>query len=121
MQRILVALAGFYGFVAVLMAALASHLLAKHIDAASLDIVKTGINIEAWHALALLIVGLEAGRLGKWGLRAGALWAFGIFLFCGAVYWRGMMGSSLGGVAPVGGISLMLGWLMLLWGGVRGF
>jgi len=121
MQRIWIGLAGFYGFTAVVMAALATHALTGRIDAASLAIVKTGIDIEAWHALALLSVGLNADKLGRWGFRAGFLFAAGTFLFCLAVYWRGLMGTSLNAVAPTGGFSLMLGWLSLLAGAVLGF
>ena len=121
MQRVWVGIAGFYGFVAVVMAALATHAFAGRIDAGSLAIVKTGIDIEAWHALALLMVGLNADRLGRWGFRAGLLFAVGTLLFCVAVYWRGLVGTSLNAVAPTGGISLMLGWLSLVAGAVFGF
>ena len=121
MQRSWIGLAGCYGFTAVVMAALAAHALAGRIDATSLGIVKTGIDIEIWHALALLTVGLNADRLGRWGFRAGVLFAVGTFLFCLAVYWRGLAGSSLNAVAPTGGISLMLGWLCLLAGAAFGF
>ena len=121
MYRIWIGIAGFFGFATVLMAALASHLLATRLDPASLEIVKTGIDIQAWHAIALLTLGVSSDRLGRWRLRAGLGFTIGTVLFCLAVYWRGLTGHSLTGIAPAGGICLMLGWLSLLFGAVRGF
>lgn len=120
MYRIWIGIGGLLGFIAVLMAALAAHAFNK-LDPTSLGIVKSGIEINAWHALALFALGLSSDRLGRWRLRAGALWTFGTVLFCTAVYVRGITGHSLSAVAPVGGICLMLGWLVLSFGAVRGF
>ena len=36
-----------------------------------------------------------------------------MLLFCGALYWHGLTGVSLGSIAPTGGTLLMLGWLLL--------
>ena len=121
MYRIWIGIAGFFGLTAVIMVALASHAFVGRIDPASLDIVKTGIDIEIWHALALLTLGVSSDRLGRWRLRAGAMFTLGTLLFCAAVYVRGLTGHSLDGVAPAGGICLMLGWLSLLVGAMRGF
>jgi uncharacterized membrane protein YgdD (TMEM256/DUF423 family) len=119
MQRTALILSGFYGFTTVLMAALASHLLAGRLDAASLTILHTGIDVEAWHALALLALALGGAPLRKAAWRAITLFGFGTLLFCGAVYYRAISGHSLGGVAPTGGISLMLGWLALFAAGFK--
>ncbi len=44
---------------------------------------------------------------------AGAAFVAGMLMFCGAVYALGLVGVSLGFVAPTGGIVLMIGWLLL--------
>jgi uncharacterized membrane protein YgdD (TMEM256/DUF423 family) len=42
-----------------------------------------------------------------------------MLLFCGSVYSLGLAGVSLGVVAPAGGITLMLGWLLVGASGLR--
>jgi uncharacterized membrane protein YgdD (TMEM256/DUF423 family) len=44
---------------------------------------------------------------------AGAAFLLGMILFCGAVWTVALTGRSLGSVAPMGGMLLMLGWLLL--------
>jgi uncharacterized membrane protein YgdD (TMEM256/DUF423 family) len=75
--------------------------------------IRSAIEIQGWHALALLACGLwvpRGGRLADW---AGAAFAAGIVLFCGAVYLLGLAGMHLGIIVPIGGSLLMVGWLLL--------
>ena len=110
MQRIWIALGSLAGFGAVAMAAFAAHGIA---DATSLRIVNSGVQMQGWHALALLGTGLWAPRGGRLAHAAGLAFAIGLVLFCGAVYSLGLAGLSWGILAPTGGILLMLGWLLL--------
>src|SRR5579883_3081547 len=103
MQRLWIALGAAAGLVAVAMAALAAHGLGG-LDPPTLAAVHSGIEMQGWHALALLACGLwlpRGGRLANW---AGAAFAVGIALFCGAVYAPEIGGISLGMTAPTGGI-----------------
>jgi uncharacterized membrane protein YgdD (TMEM256/DUF423 family) len=75
--------------------------------------VRSALEMQGWHALALLGCGLWAPRGGRLADCAGAAFAAGIVLFCGAVYAQGLFGMRVGMAAPVGGTLLMLGWLML--------
>jgi uncharacterized membrane protein YgdD (TMEM256/DUF423 family) len=112
MQRVWMTLGALAGLTAVAMAAVAAHGLGG-LDAAALAMVRGAIEMQGWHALALLACGLwvpRGGRLADW---AGAAFALGIVLFCGGVYAQGVFGIRLGMVAPVGGTLLMLGWLLL--------
>jgi uncharacterized membrane protein YgdD (TMEM256/DUF423 family) len=68
---------------------------------------------KAWHALALLGTGLWAPRGGWLADAAGAAFAVGLMLFCGAVYSLALAGLSWGLLAPVGGILLMIVWVLL--------
>jgi uncharacterized membrane protein YgdD (TMEM256/DUF423 family) len=73
----------------------------------------SALRMEGWHALALLATALWAPRGGMAANLAGAAFALGMLLFCGAVYARALAGVSLGPVAPTGGTLLMAGWLLL--------
>jgi len=110
MQRIWIGLGGLAGFGAVAMSAVAAHGTA---DPAAWRIVSSGAQMQGWHALALLGVGLWAPRGGWLTQAAGIAFVLGMILFCAAVYSLGLAGVSLGVVAPTGGTVLMLGWLCL--------
>jgi uncharacterized membrane protein YgdD (TMEM256/DUF423 family) len=112
MQRTWIALGALAGLTAVAMAALAAHGLGG-LDPAALQIVRNAIQMHGWHALALLACGSWAPRGGTLTSWAGAAFAVGIVLFCGAVYALAPGGIRLPMVAPIGGTLLMLGWLLL--------
>jgi uncharacterized membrane protein YgdD (TMEM256/DUF423 family) len=112
MQRSWIALGSLAGLTAVAMAAVAAHGLGG-LDPAALAMVRSALEMQGWHALALLGCGLWAPRGGRLADCAGAAFTAGILLFCGTVYAQGILGMRLGMVAPVGGTLLMLGWLLL--------
>jgi uncharacterized membrane protein YgdD (TMEM256/DUF423 family) len=106
---VLGALAGLTG---VAMAALAAHGL-SWLDPAALRMVNSAVQIQGWHAPALVLVGVWARRGGLLAHLAGAAFAAGTLLFCAAVTLLALRGVSLGLVAPTGGVLLMLGWALL--------
>jgi len=112
MQRIWIGVASLTGLGAVAMAAVAAHGL-NGPDPAAQRIVASGVQIQGWHALALLGAALWCPRGGGLAHAAALAFAVGTLLFCGAVYRQGLTGSSLGLVAPTGGVILMVGWLLL--------
>ena len=107
---------GLSGAAAVAMAAAAAHALGG-LSPAMLRVVDSGIQMQGWHALALVAAGLWAERRAGLARRlahgAGAAFALGTVLFCGAVYAFGLAGVSLAAVAPTGGLLLIAGWLLL--------
>ena len=109
MERILIALGAVTGLLAVAAAAFAAHGL----EGGAAVTVGRAVQMQGWHALALLACGLWAPRGGWLALSAGAAFALGALLFCGAVYLSVLGGVRLGPVAPAGGLMLMLGWALL--------
>lgn len=110
MQRFWIGLAALFGLTAVAMAAYAAHGI--H-DADASRVAASGIQMQGWHALALLGTALWLPRGGWAGQAAATAFGAGTVLFCGAVYTVALTGTSLGPVAPAGGTVLMLGWLLL--------
>ncbi len=113
MARLWIGLGALAGLLAVAMAALAAHGL-DAIGPARLTMLRNALQMQGWHALALLFCGLWAPRGGRLADAAGAAFALGLLLFCGAVYTLALTGTSLGILAPIGGTLLMLGWALLL-------
>ncbi len=114
MDRVWLALGALAGLTAVGLSAWAAHGAPARLEPGALASLANGIQMQGWHALALLATGLWAGRGG--GLPAhlaGGAFALGIVLFCGAVYAGAIGGVSLGRVAPAGGMTLMAGWALL--------
>jgi uncharacterized membrane protein YgdD (TMEM256/DUF423 family) len=118
MHRLWLALGALAGLGAVALSAWAAH--GARLDPGRLAALQSGITMQGWHALALLATGLLAERRGGLPVQlAGAGFALGMLLFCGALYAAAIGGVSLGGVAPVGGVLLMLGWASLFVAALR--
>ncbi len=73
----------------------------------------TAVQYHAWHALALLLVGLAGFHVeGSWIRAAGWLLLTGIVLFSGSLYALALGAPrGLGAVTPIGGAMFILGWI----------
>ena len=119
MQKVWIALGSLAGLTAVAMAALAAHGL-EWLGPARLQMVRNGVEMHGWHALALLACGLWAPRGGRLVDWAGGAFAAGLLVFCGTVYALALAGIQAATLAPIGGLLLMLGWVLLGASAVRG-
>ncbi|HEX2890550.1 DUF423 domain-containing protein [Vineibacter terrae] len=121
----LLALAAVLGAVAVALGAWAAHGLEAAYGARAVSLVETAVRYQLWHALAIMAtLGLHriAGQRVAALVRAAQLFALGMILFCGALYILAFGGPRwLGAVAPIGGLGMITGWLMLAWGAVKAF
>ncbi len=116
-MRLWISAAAMNGFLAVALGAYAAHSLRGRVEAELVGWVELGADYGLAHALALLGVGLLAGRtvrprltlrLAGWGFLAGMV------LFSGALYVMGVTGSrALGPIVPVGGVLYLAGWAAL--------
>jgi uncharacterized membrane protein YgdD (TMEM256/DUF423 family) len=108
-----VAVAALNGFIAVAAGAAASHV--QSMGEASMSWMEIGSQYQLWHALGILVLVL-LGRAEAPLLPAIARWAFllGILLFSGNLYLMALTGfRALSWVTPIGGMSMMAGWLVL--------
>ena len=116
MERVWVGFGAIAGACMVAMAAYASHGLAG-VPANVLAGVNSAIQLQGFHALALLFTGLWARRGGWFSNLAGLAFVIGIILFCGPIYqsigpsW--VRGFHVSFLAPIGGMSLIAGWVLL--------
>ena len=74
---------------------------------------QTAVQYHAWHALALVGVGLAGLHLeGSWIKTAGWLFFAGVMLFSGSLYALALGAPrGLGAVTPIGGVMFILGWI----------
>ena len=112
--RIWLGLAALNGLMGVAAGAFGAH-AAK--DAAAKELLRTGAQYQLIHAVAALACfGLLRMAIGpaNW---AGWLFGVGGLLFGGSLYVLALTGVRvLGAITPIGGLCLMIGWAMLLWG-----
>ena len=106
-------MAAVAGATAVLLGALGAHVLRRLVSEPMLDVWRTAVHFQFWHALALAICALSARRSHAAHLGA-ILFALGIVLFCGSLYSLALGAPHLVGiVTPLGGLAFVAGWIAL--------
>lgn len=110
-DRKTLALGAFLGGTAVVFGALGAHALRDSlVDAHAWDI---GVRYHAWHALALVALA-ALPRHGGTALRV--LFGLGVLVFSGSLYLFGLgeLPDGLRMATPIGGLILLVGWIVLL-------
>ena len=103
------------GFISVAGGAFGAHALKARISADMITVFTTGTRYLMLHAVALLAVGLLADRLASTSLTvAGWALSLGTLLFTGSLWLLAGTGIRwLGAVTPIGGLTLLVGWVAL--------
>ena len=122
MQKGVLIIAAFYGATAVIFGAFGAHALKERLESASLAAWQTAVQYQFYHALALLLVGLLMFHMPSRSLSVASIaMALGSALFSGSLYLlatRNLLPFGelrfLGPVTPLGGLTLIIGWIALL-------
>ena len=125
-KQIIQAGAAFAG-IAVILGAFGSHGLKDTLEPVNLEIYETAVTYQFYHALALLIVGFGIRRMKENVARVCfVFFVIGIIFFSGSLYllatsrlWAGVKLRWFGALAPVGGLSFVVGWFYLLFKGYK--
>jgi len=124
MARLLMVLSAVAGAAGVLLGAFGAHALRSRLTPDLMEVWQTAVQYHLWHALALMGVGLllfeQPGS--RWIAASG--WAFltGVIIFSGSLYLLSLTGVRwLGAITPLGGLSLIAGWVLLAVGAWRAF
>jgi uncharacterized membrane protein YgdD (TMEM256/DUF423 family) len=82
------------------------------------DTFETAVRYQFYHALALLAVGILCQHYSnKRIIWAGYAFSVGVVIFSGSLYTICFTGiTAFGAVAPIGGLCMMAGWLLLFLG-----
>ena len=104
------------GLVGVIVAALAAHGPLAPVDHVAQRQVDTAILLHFVHAIGLILLALWPGPA-RVKVPVTALWLTGTVLFSGSLYSLTMLDLAWPGpITPIGGLFLMLGWLLWLVG-----
>jgi len=102
---------------AVAAGAFGAHALQQRLSAERLSTYEIAVRYQFYHALALLVLAWAIERWPAAGLQLGGwLMLAGVLVFAGTLYALALGGPGwLGAVTPIGGASLIAGWLVTAW------
>ena len=116
-QQIVLVSGALFGMLAVIFGAFGAHALKKTLSEDQLKSFETGVKYQMYHAIVLLFIGSSfsiPNQLMSWAF------IIGILLFSFSIYGlvlsdaKGKKMKFLGPVTPLGGLLLVIGWVMLL-------
>ena len=120
-ERVFIGLGALNAFMSVAMATFAAHALKQSLAERYLSAIQTAADFQFYHALGLILIGiLYQQNSDRLTARAGWLMLCGILFFSGSLYILGLSGTKwLGMITPVGGLCLMVAWLILAFAHLR--
>ncbi|MCA8953388.1 MAG: DUF423 domain-containing protein [Planctomycetes bacterium] len=113
-QGVMLRLGALFAGLAVAFGAFAAHALKERLAVEALQTIEVGVRYQMYHGIALVLCAALADRGRRVG-GAAVCFALGIVLFSGSLYglalaeWRW-----LGPVTPIGGVSFLIGWVLLV-------
>lgn len=116
-QQTVLIFATIFGLLSVLFGAFGAHALKKILSDEQLKSFETGVKYQMYHALVLLFIGnhfKSSYQLMSW------CFIIGIILFSFSIYGlvlsdaKGNKMKFLGPITPLGGLLLIIGWVLLL-------
>jgi uncharacterized membrane protein YgdD (TMEM256/DUF423 family) len=107
-------LGSILAFSAVLLGAFGAHALKETLSAYdSIQTWETAVRYQMWHAIALILLSMIS-LTQPTPKMIGPCFTIGALLFSGSLYGLALDGPKwLGPITPLGGLSLMIGWLLL--------
>ncbi|MCM3764087.1 DUF423 domain-containing protein [Neobacillus niacini] len=111
-------------FLAVALGAFGAHGLKDKLDAHYLDIWKTGVQYQMFHATGLMVVALLLGKAATSSLFTWSGWLMlaGIILFSGSLYVLSLTKiGPLGAITPIGGVCFLAAWVLMILGAMKEF
>lgn len=110
--------AGILGMTAIIFGAFGAHALKEVLTTEQLNTFETGVKYQMYHALFLVFLGMNSSITEKVKKQIFFLISFGTLLFSFSIYLLATMTISeinfkpLGIITPIGGLLLILGWLL---------
>ncbi len=122
MTKLILAVGAMAMAIAVLLGAFGAHGLKPRLSPEMLAVYKTGVEYHFYHAMGLLFIGVISLHIQNDYLSASAwLLAIGMLIFSGSLYLLSVTGVRwFGAITPIGGLSFIAGWLMLVLAVLKG-
>lgn len=121
-MKIFIIIGAINAFLAVALGAFGAHGLEGKVELKYIEIWKTGVTYQMFHAIGILFIGVLLGKLSATSLLnwSGWLMLIGIILFSGSLYALTLTKISiLGAITPLGGVSFLAAWVLLIIAAVK--
>ncbi|WP_044173192.1 DUF423 domain-containing protein [Flectobacillus major] len=119
MNKLFIQIGAILAGLSVALGAFGAHAFKASLEAIGrVDTFETAARYQMYGGLALLVVGILSDKFKHQFIQyAGYAFVIGTLIFSGALYMICATGVTMwGAVAPIGGTSLMIGWLLLVLG-----
>ncbi len=119
MQKLFLMIGSILGALSVMIGAFGAHALRNTLTSnGRLETFETAVKYQFYHVFALLIVGMLLSRIDHKLLHySGYAFIVGIIIFSGSLYILCLTNvGKWGAVTPIGGLFLIIGWLLLFVG-----
>ncbi|SEN45805.1 Uncharacterized membrane protein YgdD, TMEM256/DUF423 family [Mesobacillus persicus] len=121
-MKLFIIIGAVNAFLAVALGAFGAHGLEGKVEPKYLEIWKTGVTYQMFHAIGILIIGILLGNLPATSLLtwSGWLMLIGIVIFSGSLYILTLTKIGiLGAITPLGGVSFLVAWVLLIIAAIR--
>ncbi|WP_299107885.1 DUF423 domain-containing protein [uncultured Tenacibaculum sp.] len=109
-------IASVLGVIAVILGAFGAHALKSKLSPEAMQSFETAVRYQFFHVLLLLFVNMFAGFSEKQKRTISTFLIGGILLFSGSIYTiylGGVPAKSIWFITPLGGVLLIVGWILL--------
>jgi len=119
-KEITLIVAALYGGMAIILGAFGAHALKKIFSKEQLMSFETGVKYQMYHAIVLLLIGVQFPLVNTLEVMMVWLFMLGTFLFSFSIYGLCISSSKgnklkfLGPITPLGGLLLVVGWMCML-------
>ena len=119
MNRTILLTGTIMGMVAIVLGAFGAHGLEKLVDKDAVDTFETGVRYQMYHALFLLFLALYNGIAEKTKKMVFVSVLLGVILFSCSIYLLALNDVTtfdfkvIGFLTPIGGVFMILGWMLL--------
>jgi len=112
-QQLWVIIGSVFAGLGVVLGAFGAHVLEGIITPERLETFETGVRYQMYHSLAILFLATLMKTYQNLTI-IGWSWVIGIIIFSGSLYLLVLTDTSwLGAITPIGGVSFIVGWLLL--------
>jgi uncharacterized membrane protein YgdD (TMEM256/DUF423 family) len=121
-MKLFIIIGAINAFLSVALGAFGAHGLEGKLEPKYIDIWEKAVKYQMFHATGLFIVGILLGKYPASSLLtwSGWLMLIGIILFAGSLYVLAVTQISiLGAITPLGGVSFLVAWILIIIAAVK--
>ena len=107
----------FLGLITIVLGAFGAHALKDVLTLQEISSFETGVRYQMYHVIVLLFVNIYDGFTSSQKNKVSNIFFFGILLFSGSIYvihLTSISAKSIWFVTPLGGLTLIVGWLLMI-------